>query len=325
MRRVARGVRGAGAGSDEMSNVQRQPLTAQEIARFKRDGWIIKRNALDPALVLQARDVFWSKNEVPHVLDRYDKSTWAGPWKYHDEQRTGDNIRKHYRWHCNKDGIGSSPLFVELVGGATHLWAEQLLGEGRCTPPRGSGGIYATLPRGTVGKRRPYTSHPLQAHCDGSLAGRGRLGVVGYIDDVPPGSGAFGVWSGSHKRVFTKYRDPRRGSAPPPGRDDLRGVQAGSYTPELYAELDKILEDTCCTDTWAHAGDVVLYHASLMHVPMFNNSKDSIRQAVITGFGLTAEALPEQEVFAHVDEREIWRDWAPIVRATPEAAAAARL
>jgi hypothetical protein len=30
-------------------------------------------------------------------------------------------------------------------------------------------------------------------------------------------------------------------------------------------------------------------------------------------------------VFAHVDEREIWRDWAPIVRATPEAAAAARL
>ena len=73
------------------------------------------------------------------------------------------------------------------------------------------------------------------------------------------------------------------------------------------------------------AGDVVLYHAKLMHVPMFNNSVGCIRQAVITGFGLTEEALPEQELYAHVDERDLWRDWAPVVRATPEAAAAARL
>lgn len=309
-----------------MPNAQLQrPLTEQEIARFKRDGWVIKRDALDPALVLEARDVFWSKNDVPDVLDRHDASTWAGPWKYRDEQRTGDNVRKHYRWHCNKDAIGSSPLFVDLVGGATHYWAQQLLGTDRCTPPRGSGGVYATLPRGATGKRRPYTSHPLQAHCDSSLGGRERLGVVGYIDDVPPGSGAFGVWSGSHKRVFAKYRDPRDGGAPPAGRDDLRGVQAGSYTPELCVELDRILEDTCCTDTWARSGDVVLYHAKLMHVPMFNNSVDSIRQAVITGFGLTDDALPEHELYAHVDDHDIWRDWAPVVRDTPEATPTARL
>ena len=42
--------------------------------------------------------------------------------------------------------------------------------------------------------------------------------------------------------------------------------------------------------------------------------------------GLTEEALPEAEVFAHVDEGDLWRDWAPIVRETPEEeAAAARL
>ena len=175
------------------------------------------------------------------------------------------------RWHCNTDGLGASPLFVDMVGGAAHSWAQQLLGADRCTEPRPCGGIWATLPRGKVGRRRPYTSHPLQAHCDSSLADRGRIGVVGYIDDTPPGGGAFGLWAGSHRRVFRLYRDSRVQPASPPGRDDLRGVQAGSYTPELYDELDRILEDTPCTDTWARAGDIVLYHAKLMHVPMFNN------------------------------------------------------
>ena len=308
--------------------VEQQLLTPAEIARFKRDGFLIKRNVLDPELCAAARDALWAANDVPHAIQRGNPSSWIGPWKFQDEARTGDNIRKHYRWHCNADGLGGSPLFVDLVGGATHRFAQQLLGAEETTAPGGSGGVYATLPRGKVGQRRPYISHPLQAHCDSSLEGRGRLGVVGYIDDVPPGGGAFGLWAGSHERVFRLYRDQRKGGPPPPGRDDLRGVQAGSYTPELYAELDRILADTPVTDTWAHAGDVVIYHAKLMHVPMFNHGS-VIRQAVITGFGKTEESLPDEELFAHVDEADLWRDWSPEVRAIPadlwEAAVAARL
>ena len=97
-------------------------------------------------------------------------------------------------------------------------------------------------------------------------------------------------------------------------------------TPELYDELDRILEDTPCTDTWARAGDIVLYQANLMHVPMFNNfdatdpadrDRLNIRQACITGFGLTEAALPDDELTAHVDEGDLWRDWAPEVRDAP--------
>ena len=211
-----------------MPSVAQPPLTPAEIARFKRDGWIHKRGAMDPALCAQARDELWARNDLPHFR-RDDKTTWAGPWSYADEQRdVPDNVRKHYRWHCNTNGLGASPLFVDMVGGAAHSWAQQLLGADRCTEPRPCGGIWATLPRGKVGRRRPYTSHPLQAHCDSSLADRGRIGVVGYIDDTPPGGGAFGLWAGSHRRVFRLYRDSRVQPASPPGRDDLRGVQAGS-------------------------------------------------------------------------------------------------
>ena len=116
------------------------PLTPQEIASFVRDGYLIKRRVLDPALCAQARDVLWAHNEAPHKLRRGDPSTYFGPWDYKDEQRDGDNVRKHYRWHLHK--VGNDQLFVDLVGGATHKYAEQLLGVGECTPPRGSGGIY---------------------------------------------------------------------------------------------------------------------------------------------------------------------------------------
>jgi hypothetical protein len=227
--------------------------------------------------------------------------------------------------------VGNSGELGLVVDSATRdgVSAKLLVGARHRQPPGiVHGGVYATLPRGKVGQRRLYTSHPLQAHCDSSLEGRGRLGVVGYIDDVPPGGGAFGLWAGSHERVYRLYRDQRKGGPPPPGRDDLRGVQAGSYTPELYAELDRILADTPVTDTWAYAGDVVLYHAKLMHAPMFNHGS-VIRQAVITGFSKTEASLPDEQLFAHVDEADLWRDWSPEVRAIPgclcEAAVAARL
>ena len=42
---------------------------------------------------------------------------------------------------------------------------------------------------------------------DQTLDSRERLGVVGYIDAVPPGSGAFSVWAGSHRRVNSLLRE----------------------------------------------------------------------------------------------------------------------
>ena len=39
-------------------------LTDEEMRRFKRDGWLLKRGILDPALCAACRELMWSKNEV---------------------------------------------------------------------------------------------------------------------------------------------------------------------------------------------------------------------------------------------------------------------
>jgi hypothetical protein len=84
---------------------EQQLLTPAEIARFKRDGFLIKRSVLDPELCAAARDALWAANDAPHAIQRDDPSSWVGPWKFQDEQRTGDNVRKHYRWHCSGCGL----------------------------------------------------------------------------------------------------------------------------------------------------------------------------------------------------------------------------
>jgi hypothetical protein len=150
-------------------------LTDAEIGRFKRDGYLQLRAVLDPALCAQARAVLWEHNVVPRLT-----RDPTGPFRYHEQdfppagKRTAEEIgppagaprarvasaplsckpkpvrlpaggtRRGYRWHLS--AVGSSPLFVELVGGAALPYAQQLLGASETTPPRGSGGVHCTLP-----------------------------------------------------------------------------------------------------------------------------------------------------------------------------------
>ena len=54
-----------------------KPLTADQIAQFKRDGFLILRGVLDPALCRQARDDMWDviQTRLPR-MKRDDPSTW---------------------------------------------------------------------------------------------------------------------------------------------------------------------------------------------------------------------------------------------------------
>ena len=222
--------------------------------------------------------------------------------------------RRGFRWHLS--AVGGDPLFMELVGGAALPYAQQLLGADQTSPPRASGGIHCTLPAakgvGRFATRRPYLAHPMECHVDQSLDSRERLGVVGCIDNVPPGSGAFGVWAGSHHRVNNLLRDGATAATQPP-RNDLKGVGAGSYGPQMTSELQAIIRDTPLTDCWGAAGDIVLYHARIAHTPS-HNFGETIRQAAITGFGKTEVSLPDSELLAHVEQKDLWRDWSPEVR-----------
>jgi hypothetical protein len=300
-----------------------KPLDAAEIRSFVRDGFLIKRGVLDPAACARARDALWAHNVVPR-LRRDDPASWVGPWPYGEEDwrpgtATPGGTRKHYRWLLG--AVGADPLFVELVGGAAFAFAEQLLGEGEATAPRAAGGVHCTLPAGRARRRGGYRAHAIECHVDQTLDSRERLGVVGYIADVWPGCGAFGVWAGSHHRVNGLQRDAAAAAAAP-ARDDLRGVQMPAYGPRMTPELERLVREVAPTDCWGRAGDVVLYHARLAHSPLRNHGA-AIRQAVITGFGKTAAALPDAELLAHVAEGDIWREWSAEVRAAAAAAGGA--
>lgn len=259
--------------------------------------------------------------------------------------------RYHYRWHLGC--VAADPLLVDLLGRAAHPLAEQLLGVDETTSPRPGHGIICTLPSGKIRRRRHYIAHATDCHVDQLLDSRARLGVIGYIDDVLPGCGALGVWGGSHHRVAALLRTGWD-AARQPGRDDLRGVQMPAYGPAMTAALQRILSDTACTDCWGRTGDIVLYHARIVspsahftliehctvyyciygayahgikgccqrsqrclppqaHTPMHNHGH-AIRQAVITSFGKTEEALPEAELLEHLAEGQIWREWSARVR-----------
>jgi hypothetical protein len=160
----------------------------------------------------------------------------------------------------------------------------------------------------------------MEAHVDQSLDSRERLGVVGYIDDVLPGSGAFGVWPGSHLRVNNLLRRGTDAAMRPP-RNDLLGTRPGGYGPDMLPQLEQVLADTHVVDCWGHAGTVVLFHARIVHAPTHNYGV-KIRQACITGFGKTVASLSDGERLAHVEHGDMWRDWSVAVRGAASAAAA---
>ena len=66
-------------------------------------------------------------------------------------------------------------------------------------------------------------------------------------------------------------------------------------------------------DCYGEAGTVVFYHNKLAHMAGQNYS-NNIRQAVLCGFALSEEALPEAELMAHAIDCDIWRDWSTDVR-----------
>eukprot|EP01052_Picozoa_sp_SAG31_P054089 SAG31_NODE_14202_length_821_cov_0.871191_1_plen_95_part_00 len=58
---------------------------------------------------------------------------------------------------------------------------------------------------------------------------------------------------------------------------------------------------------------VQFYHNKLGHMAG-NNYGQNIRQASLTGFGLTIEALPDATLLHHALYADIWRDWSLEVR-----------
>jgi hypothetical protein len=170
---------------------------------------------------------------------------------------------------------------------------------------QGTRGLYCTLP-GSPDPGPEYRG----SHSDGACYGRFLLQVAAYIDDLPPASGGFTVWPGSHARIWPEQWEAFRAGERHTDKH-LPVRRAGGYNDPV---IGRIKADTDPVDTYGPAGTAVLWHTKILHMAGQNTSADVIRQATIYGFMKTPEAVPDPLVVDAGDEG-IWRDWSDAVKA----------
>ena len=344
-----------------------EPLTADQIDQFKRDGVLVLKGVLDPELCRQARDEMWKviQTHLPR-MERDDPSTW-GPITEEENDRLqhrpeggGD---PYFSGNAHRFTVrnGASELMLNLAPRALWRVAEQLLGEGTVVWPAGldesgyttgpcfmcddavgglnshvgntmglsSEGTFTTEPalrlpetgpvwlngQGTRGLYCTLPNSPAHApeyrgaHSDGACYGRWRLQMSAYISDVPPNSGGFMVWPGSHSRIWPEqWKAFKEGEKHTDKHLAVR--KAGGYTDPVIREIKA---DTEPFDCHGPAGTVVLWHTKILHIAGQNASDDVIRQATIYGFKKTPESVPDALVVDNTDG-DIWRDWSDEVR-----------
>jgi Phytanoyl-CoA dioxygenase (PhyH) len=227
-------------------------LTPEEIERFCRDGYLVKRDILDPELAARALDYIWDR--TPASFDRNDWRSWTGEVDDAHGRRSLDALFGRFKL---RGETRSEPFLLELLPRNPKVWsmAEQLLGEGAVLPPSKIRGIYSTFPVEAAAQ------HPRAwAHLDRHPF---HLGAVGYLDEIVPGGGGFTVWPGSHHLLYPEFR---ASLAYQPG-------------PGLEARLASVNREEGL-EIHAPAGTVILWHHRLAHAPGRNRTH-LVRPAVL--------------------------------------------
>ena len=134
--------------------------------------------------------------------------------------------------------------------------------------------------------------------------------IAAYVDDLPPNSGGFTVWPGSHSRIWRDQWDAFLEGEKHTDKH-LAERKAGGYNDPV---IQRIKADTQPFDCHGPAGTVVLWHTKILHMAGQNLSTDVIRQATIYGFLKTPASLPDPLVVDNTNG-DIWRDWSDEVRA----------
>ena len=241
-------------------------LSPEDIAFFKREGYLVKREVLDPGLMARATDRMWEA--APAGIDRNAPETWVGAFP---EQRGA--------WKFREPAEEDWMVRLLLADPSVLHMAEQLLGAGNLAQTEHIRGIYATFPEGDI----PET--PTHGHVDRHPF---HLGVVGYLDHVGPGGGGFTVWPESH---LTFYYDFRSHVKFEPTERHEQNVSAFRKRPGV----------ACC----GGPGDIVFWHHRIMHTAGHNRS-NRVRLAVLGDFKRrdldeTMEEPPDQNMWKYWD------------------------
>lgn len=260
-------------------------LSGEDIRFFKREGYLVKRQVLDPDLMARARVRMWES--APPRFKQSDPESWVGPFKPEEESPDRDCVRKGFSWKFRQPG--SEAWMVRMLATDPSVWgmAEQFLGRGALQTPDRIRGIYCTLPEGNT-PERPTTCH-VDAHPF-------HLGVVGYIDHVPPGGGGFTVWPGSHRTFYYDFDSQYRKEPKPQHEQNV-------------ARFNK----QPCADCHGGPGDIVFWHHRIGHSAGHNRS-GQIRKAVLYDFRKKDLDRTQGEPPC----KDMWRDWSEEVRNAEE-------
>ncbi len=254
-------------------------LSTEDIRIFKREGYLVKRGILNPELMAQARDSLWEA--APPELDRNDPDTWIGPLPDRDEPPSSMG---GYTWKYRDRG--DEDWMIRLLATDPKIWAmaEQFLGTRRVKRPERVRGIYCNFPEGDKSAVAPT------CHCDGHPF---HVGVVGYIDKVPPDGGGLKVWPGSHLRFYYDFNSRYGAEETERARKDYDYFNQQAYV-----------------DFHGEAGDIIFWHHRLAHAGAYNRTRQ-IRQAVFYDFC-------RDDIEENMDSppaEDMWEDWSDEVRA----------
>ena len=257
-------------------------LSEDDVRFFKREGYLIKRQVMDPDLTAQARKCLW--DGAPPRLREDHPDSWIGPFPKEEESRDGSNNRGGFSWKYRKPGDEEWMIKMLATDPTIWGWAEQLLGKGTLAQPDRIRGIYCRMPEGD------YPEAPLTCHTDGHPF---HLGVVGLIDLVPPNGGAFTVWPRSHRKFFYSFT-----------------CRYSHVRAEGYEKVVEYFNGQPSVDCHGEAGDIVFWHHRMAHMARPNRSRQ-IRKAVLFDF---SKRDLESTKDAPVPE-DMWIDWSEELRA----------
>ena len=268
-----------------------ETISQEEIQCFVDNGFLVKKRLIEAAAVEEALGKTWTylRDQVPMAGGATapspdDSSTWASPeWApmprpdesgpYQGRQRIvygGHTVKLH--------DLGNADFLMDLVPNHPRVRAvaKVLLGDD-LRPSERTRGVYAVFPNaGEVDTDDPERlTRPLGPHTDQVCQ---QLNACAYLDDVPPRSGGFTVYPGSHKIMFRAHRFEANWSPLPDFRDAVR---------QIVAEIEPV-------EFAGEKGDVIFWHGRTVHSAGVHMG-DSIRWAVFADFTLDREVLSPEE------------------------------
>ena len=278
-------------------------LSEEEIQFFIKNGFLVKRNILDPELCAVARDRLWAGN-TSEYLKRDAPETWVNGIPRVDRMTTPDGMNdrsQEFSWRLRE--LSGDEDMIKLLPLRVFSWFEQLLGENEVVEPevtssasnpdlRGSRlrgwpvwggkelrGIYCVLPEKRVSSSSSLRRAALVgAHIDPEPV---HLVVSGYIDDVPKNGGGIAVFPGSHRLLYEANPESVDIACysilHPPHLEN----GAAEFVLPQPSGLKDLLNDIEPYEFCGGEGDVILWHGRIFHSATPNYSDPpKIRQMV---------------------------------------------